>query len=196
MSKQNVSTFTASKSAGKLYFSLISGIKMPQICSICEKSAYYMAESGVKSTLSAVQSGIFGEIRSIIGRHEEKKVLQRCVDSERAEFVAIYGRRRIGKTFLVKQFFESSFDFYTTGVYQVSRSEQLKNWQKQLLKYSKQRRNTPKDWFEAFDQLQEYLQSLKKERFVVFIDELPWLDTPKSNFLKALKKERTAHRYV
>ena len=119
-----------------------------------------MAESGVKSTLSAVQSGIFGEIRSIIGRHEEKKVLQRCVDSERAEFVAIYGRRRIGKTFLLKQFFESSFDFYTTGVYQVSRSEQLKNWQKQLLKYSKQRRNTPKDWFEAFDQLQEYLQSL------------------------------------
>lgn len=153
MSKQNVSTFTASKSAGKLYFSLISGVKMPQICSICEKSAYYMAESGVKGALSAVQSGVFGEIRSIIGRHEEKKVLQRCVDSERAEFVAIYGRRRIGKTFLVKQFFESSFDFYTTGVYQVSRSEQLKNWQKQLLKYSKQRRNTPKDWFEAFDQL-------------------------------------------
>ena len=187
MSKQNVSTFTASKLVGKLYFSLISSIKMPQICSICEKSAYYMAESGVKSTLSAVQSGIFGEIRSIIGRHEEKKVLQRCVDGERAEFVAIYGRRRIGKTFLVKQFFESSFDFYTTGVYQVSRSEQLKNWQKQLLKYSKQRRCTPKDWFEAFDQLQEYLQSLKKERFVVFIDELPWLDTPKSNFLKALE---------
>jgi hypothetical protein len=181
MSKQNVPTFTASKSAGKLYFSLISSIKMPQICSICEKSAYYMAESGVKGALSAVQSGIFGEIRSIIGRHEEKKVLQRGVDSERAEFVAIYGRRRIGKTFLVKQFFESSFDFYTTGVYQVSRSEQLKNWQKQLLKYSKQRRNTPKDWFEAFDQLQEYLQSLKKERFVKNyngMDENAWSHLP------------------
>ena len=66
MSKQNVSTFTASKSAGKLYFSLISGVKMPQICSICEKSAYYMAESGVKSTLSAVQSGIFGEISMVL----------------------------------------------------------------------------------------------------------------------------------
>ena len=66
MSKQNVSTFTASKSAGKLYFSLISSIKMPQICSICEKSAYYMAESGVKGALSAAQSGIFGEISMVL----------------------------------------------------------------------------------------------------------------------------------
>jgi len=66
MSKQSVSTFTASKSAGKLYFSLISGVKMPQICSICEKSAYYMAERGVKSTLSAAQSGIFGEISMVL----------------------------------------------------------------------------------------------------------------------------------
>ncbi len=66
MSKQNVSTFTASKSAGKRYFSLVSGIKMPQICSICEKSAYYMAESGVKGTLSAVHSGFFGEISMVL----------------------------------------------------------------------------------------------------------------------------------
>ena len=187
MSKQNVPTLTVSKAVGKNDFPLIFDCKIPQICSICEKSAYYTAESGVKSTLSAVQSGIFGEIRSIIGRQEEKRALQKCLESARAEFVAIYGRRRIGKTFLVKQFFRSLFDFYMTGVYQVSRSEQLKNWQKQLLKYSKQRRNAPKDWFEAFDQLQEYLQSLKKERIVIFIDELPWLDTPRSNFLKALE---------
>ena len=63
---QSVLTLTASKLAGKLYFSLISGVKMPQICSICEKSAYYTAESGVKSVLSAVQSGIFGEISMIL----------------------------------------------------------------------------------------------------------------------------------
>ena len=66
MSKQNVSTLTVSKSAGKLYFSLISGVKMPQIGSICEKSGYYTAESGVKSALSAVHSGIFGEISMIL----------------------------------------------------------------------------------------------------------------------------------
>lgn len=65
-SKSPIVILNALKSAGKLYFSLISGVKMPQICSICEKSAYYMAESGVKSTLSAVQSGIFGEISMIL----------------------------------------------------------------------------------------------------------------------------------
>ena len=66
MSKQNESTFTASKSVNKLYSLPIFDIKMPQIRSICEKSAYYMAESGVKSTLSAVQSGIFGEISMVL----------------------------------------------------------------------------------------------------------------------------------
>ena len=66
MSKQSVSTLTASKLVGKLYFSLISSIKMPQICSICEKSAYYMSESGVKGALSAAQSGIFGEISMVL----------------------------------------------------------------------------------------------------------------------------------
>lgn len=66
MSKQKVPTLTASKAVGKLYFSLISGVKMPQICSICEKSAYYMAESEVKSTLSAVQSGFLGKNSGVL----------------------------------------------------------------------------------------------------------------------------------
>ena len=63
---QSVSTLTASKLVGKLYFSPISETKMPQICSICEKSGYYTAESGVKSALSAVHSGIFGEISMVL----------------------------------------------------------------------------------------------------------------------------------
>ena len=66
MSKQNVPTLTASKAVGKNDFPLIFDCKIPQICSICEKSAYYTAESGVKSTLSAVQSGIFGEILEVL----------------------------------------------------------------------------------------------------------------------------------
>ena len=65
-SKSPIVILNALKPVGKLYFSLISGVKMPQICSICEKSAYYMAESGVKSALSAVHSGIFGEISMVL----------------------------------------------------------------------------------------------------------------------------------
>lgn len=125
---------------------------------------------------------------SIIGRRHEQEILQRCYDSPKAEFVAVYGRRRIGKTYLVKRFFEDSFDFYASGVYQVTRSEQLKRWQAQLQRYGKTKITKPKDWFEAFDQLQAYLETLSnKERLVVFIDELPWMDTPKSNFIRALE---------
>jgi len=71
---------------------------------------------------------------SIIGRKHEQEILQSCMDSSKAEFIAVYGRRRIGKTYLVKQFFEEKFDFYTSGVYQITRSEQLKRWQVQLKK--------------------------------------------------------------
>lgn len=125
---------------------------------------------------------------SIIGRKHEQEILQSCMDSSKAEFIAVYGRRRIGKTYLVKQFFEEKFDFYTSGVYQITRSEQLKRWQVQLKKNSGQKRTRPKDWFEAFDQLQDYLETLTdKDRLVIFIDELPWMDTPKSNFIRALE---------
>ena len=125
---------------------------------------------------------------SIVGRRHEQDILQSCLDSPKAEFIAVYGRRRIGKTYLVKQFFEENFDFYASGVYQISRSEQLKRWQVQLNKYSGQKKTRPKDWFEAFDQLQAYLETLsEKDRLVIFIDELPWMDTPKSNFIRALE---------
>ena len=74
--------------------------------------------------------------KSIVGRHKEQDILQRCADSEKPEFIAVYGRRRVGKTYLVRQFFNDKFDFYASGVYQVSRAEQLKRWQVQLQKYS------------------------------------------------------------
>lgn len=126
--------------------------------------------------------------KSIVGRQKEQEILQKCIGSERPEFIAVYGRRRVGKTYLVKQFFEDNFDFYASGVYQVSRAEQLKRWQVQLKKYSGRKFTRPKDWFEAFDQLQEYLQTLTdRDKIVVFIDELPWFDTPKSNFIRAVE---------
>lgn len=125
--------------------------------------------------------------QSIIGRQHEQEILYKYANSPKAEFIAVYGRRRIGKTFLVKQFFDDKFDFYITGVYNISRHEQLKRWKEQLVKYSGINMPRPKDWFDAFNQLQAYLETIiKKERVIIFIDELPWLDTPKSGFIRAL----------
>ena len=126
-------------------------------------------------------------IQEIIGRKEEQQVLQDCLDSNKPEFVAVYGRRRIGKTFLVKQFFKEKFDFYITGAYQATKKDQLLNFKMTLESYSGKKRKTPQTWLEAFFQLKDYLSSLGDGRKVVFIDELPWFDTPRSNFISAIE---------
>lgn len=121
----------------------------------------------------------------IIGREKEQALIQEYYDSPKAELVAIYGRRRVGKTFLIKSFFNQQFDFYFIGAFETQKSIQLRLFQSELERYSGVKRKKPQDWFEAFEQLRDYLSSLNKERIVVFLDELPWMDTPKSNFIQA-----------
>lgn len=122
---------------------------------------------------------------NIIGRKYEQDLIAEYCETPKAELVAIYGRRRVGKTYLVKQFFANDFDFYFTGSFETPRSTQLKLFQKELERYSHVNRLKPKDWYDAFEQLRDYLSSLDKQRIIVFLDELPWLDTPKSGFLSA-----------
>lgn len=121
----------------------------------------------------------------IVGREYEQKLIQRYYDSPKSEMVAVYGRRRIGKTFLVKQCFDEQFDFWFTGMYEMPRSVQLSQFRKELERYSQSPIKLPKNWFEAFDLLGQYLYNTGKEKIVVFLDELPWMDTPKSDFLAA-----------
>ncbi len=97
----------------------------------------------------------------------------------------MYGRRRVGKTYLVKNFFKEEFDFFFTGSFETPMKVQLNLFSGALREYSKRQMPVPKNWFEAFEQLKIFLLSLNKERIVVFLDELPWMDTPKSSFLSA-----------
>lgn len=126
-------------------------------------------------------------MNKIIGRKQECSILKSCYESEKAELVAVYGRRRVGKTYLVKNYFKDEFAFYITGIYQGSKREQLTFFNKQLCDYSKVLYPMVDNWFDAFDQLKHYLSTLKKDKIVIFIDELPWLDTPRSRFLKAFE---------
>ena len=124
----------------------------------------------------------------IIGRVQEQAILRQRIDSDAPELIAIYGRRRVGKTFLVRQYFNDSFSFYFTGIYQGTKREQLGAFSRQLEYYSGKKREIPKDWFEAFAQLREYLESIGgNSPLIVFLDELPWMDTRKSRFVKALE---------
>ena len=120
-----------------------------------------------------------------IGREYEQGLVREYLESPKSEMVAIYGRRRIGKTYLIKRFFDEQFDFWFTGMYQAPKSVQLHQFQVRLERYSGKRLKRLKTWFEAFSALEEYLLSLNKEKVVVFLDEIPWMDTPKSNFLTA-----------
>ena len=125
----------------------------------------------------------------VIGREDEMAELQRSLESDRSEFVIVYGRRRVGKTYLVDNFFNYEYDFSYVGGHRLSKSKQLRNFAKALKKYAHLRLQ-PKfsSWDDAFDALEEYIEGLPKDkRKVVFFDEMPWIDTPQSEFVEALE---------
>lgn len=125
---------------------------------------------------------------NIIGREKETVLLQELYNSGKAEFIAVYGRRRIGKTFLIDKTFGDKYSFYMTGIYEGTKAEQLSNFTHQLERFSGKKVPLPKSWMDAFFLLEEFLETQKqKERIIVFIDELPWLDTHRSRFLKAFE---------
>jgi hypothetical protein len=124
----------------------------------------------------------------IIGRDEEKKILSDALQSRDAELIAIYGRRRIGKTFLIRNHYHKHLRFEITGVHDASLKDQLHNFSL-ALQSSMAIPVVPADpgnWIDAFNLLNHHLKTLlKKEPVVILFDELPWLCTPKSGFLQA-----------
>ena len=125
---------------------------------------------------------------NIIGRAHEIKLLDDLVASNKAEFVALYGRRRVGKTYLLQQYFDGKLDFYYTGMFQTEKNVQLDRFATLLSQCSGAPKKKLKTWFDAFDALRQHIASLTKKTVVVFLDELPWMDTPKSNFLAAFSE--------
>jgi len=123
----------------------------------------------------------------IIGRQAEQVVLQEAFESSKSEFIAICGRRRVGKTFLVKEFFENELVFQTAGIHQGTFAQQIKSFHQELLNCGLKSDKEPKDWLDIFFLLRNYLESLGTQRKVILLDELPWMDTPKSGFLAALE---------
>lgn len=123
----------------------------------------------------------------MIGRKKEKEILRKVYASEKPELIAVIGRRRVGKTFLVRTFLEGRIDFEMVGLKEGTQEQQLRNFTYSLkeAKKSDTLNDVPKDWLEAFHQLKEYIESLErpKEKKVIFIDELPWIATQKSDFL-------------
>ena len=127
---------------------------------------------------------------NVVGRKEEIEIFENLEKSKSSEFLALYGRRRIGKTYLVKEYYaKKQIFFHQTGMRNAKQREQLKEFAKQFSKTFSRIIPSPESWFAAFELLQEELDKQEsEEKIVLFFDELPWLATQRSNFLSALDK--------
>lgn len=124
----------------------------------------------------------------LIGRKIEQEELLATLEADESQFVAVYGRRRVGKTYLIRETFANRLAFQHTGLAKGSLKEQLAEFQESLRLAGMKRPRRPKTWLDAFHLLAEFLLGINDDRKkVVFIDELPWMDTPKSNLLSALE---------
>lgn len=123
----------------------------------------------------------------MVGRKKEKEELLKALASEYSEFVAVYGRRRVGKTFLVRETFNYKFTFQHSGIKKGGRQIQLARFRKSLVTYGLKDCPVLKDWFEAFDALRDLINRSPDGRKVVFIDEMPWMGRKDRTFISAVE---------
>lgn len=123
----------------------------------------------------------------IIGRNAEIELLNKMLHDDKSHFVAVYGRRRIGKTYLIREAFNYRFTFQHSGLSEGSMNEQLFAFDSSLKDAGINIKKKSKNWLDAFDKLKEIIRNSNEKRKIIFIDELSWMDTPKSDLMVALE---------
>lgn len=123
----------------------------------------------------------------LIGRTKEKQLLVDALHEEYSQFIAVYGRRRVGKTFLIREAYDYTFDFQFTGAAKLTARKQLVRFRRALKEHGQ--KDTPEltNWGDAFSELKRLINGLRTGKKVVFFDELPWMDAPRSGFLSELE---------
>ena len=123
----------------------------------------------------------------LIGRDKEKQILLGALSEEYSQFVAVYGRRRVGKTFLIRESFDYKFDFQFTGAAKMTARKQLVRFRRTLKEHGQ--KDTPEltNWGDAFSELKRLITNMPEGKKVIFLDELPWMDAPRSGFLSELE---------
>jgi uncharacterized protein len=124
----------------------------------------------------------------VAGREEEISIMQNLLEKDHSEFLAMYGRRRIGKTYLIRQVFEKQMIFEASGIHEKEMSQQLEHfWMMLIERISDEKPPVPQTWLQAFALLKKYIKSLgTRKKKVIFLDEIAWFETPKSGFVAAL----------
>ena len=123
----------------------------------------------------------------LIGRKIEQQRLIEAYESDYSEFVAVYGRRRVGKTCLIREVFSYQFTFQHAGLANRGMRDQLAAFVDSLADCGYKATSRPTNWIEAFSLLKEHIRLSDVKKKVIFIDEIPWMDTPRSGFVSALE---------
>ena len=123
----------------------------------------------------------------LIGRQREIAELEWAVKSDRSEFIILYGRRRVGKTFLVRKFFDDKYTFHYVGAHRQPKNLQLQNFSEALANYSGGEARPIESWHDAFLRLEEYLEGCADSRKIIFFDEMPWMDSQGGEFVDELE---------
>ena len=124
----------------------------------------------------------------LIGRENEIKIFKHSLSSRKSDMILVYGRRRVGKTFMIKKVLDRKIDFEMTGIQKGYLKDQLKNFAQKLSEYAYDglEIKPPKNWMEAFQMVKNYLSKKKKKKKVIFLDELPWMASHRSKFIPML----------
>ncbi len=123
----------------------------------------------------------------LVGREKEIKILNKAILDNRSHFIAVYGRRRVGKTFLIRNTFNNTFTFSYTGLYEANLKEQLFEFSSSLKDAGLKIKKKPKNWLEAFDYLKDLIRQSTEKRKIIFLDELSWMDSARSDLMMALE---------
>jgi len=123
----------------------------------------------------------------LVGRTKEQGTLRDAYADDRSHFIAIYGRRRVGKTYLIRETFADDFVFMHSGLADASKTQQLNNFCESLKEFGLDINQKPKNWMEAFSLLKQLIKQSEKERKLIFIDELSWMDTTNCDLMTALE---------
>jgi uncharacterized protein len=124
----------------------------------------------------------------MVGRKEQILTMTELLGLQKSYFVAVTGRRRVGKTYLIDEVYKNNICFSVTGIQDGNQEAQIANFVQKLAEYSKIPIVTiPKNWQQVFLLLKKYLEGLPpNKKQVIFIDELPWMATVRSGFIQLL----------
>ena len=123
----------------------------------------------------------------LISRNKEKKTLLESLQAEDSQFIAVYGRRRVGKTYLIRQTYDKKLTFEHSGLANAGRKEQIQAFAASIKRAGLEVPVMPTNWLDAFELLKDLVEKAGDNKKVLFIDELSWMDTQKSGLLIALE---------